>query len=280
MIPKGQPFYKMSGSGNDFVMIDARSDGIDELREPAVVQRICARATGIGADGIVFVEPSHAAAVRLIYLNSDGSRADLCGNATLCTARLAVELGMADPARFDIETDSGLVQASVADGLPEISLPPVSDVRADAEGIDLASGERRAGYALVGVPHLVISCDDVTTVDVVGRGRPLRHHPSMPKGANVNFVSRLDGRARWRMRTFERGVEAETLACGSGSVASAILLTKWAGQPPMPGEVAEVELVTSSGRTLVVRLELDRQTWFPRLSGEARIVFTGSIGQL
>jgi len=188
MIPKGQPFYKMSGSGNDFVMIDARSDGIDELREPAVVQRICARATGIGADGIVFVEPSHAAAVRLIYLNSDGSRADLCGNATLCTARLAVELGMADPARFDIETDSGLVQARVADGLPEISLPPVSDVRADAEGIDLASGERRAGYALVGVPHLVISCDDVTTVDAPptecrpSRGRRGRwHRPSRPR---------------------------------------------------------------------------------------------------
>ena len=280
MIPKGQPFYKMSGSGNDFVMIDARSDRIDELRQPAVVQKICARATGIGADGIVFVEPSHDAAVRLTYLNADGSRADLCGNATLCTARLAVELGVADPAHFAIETDSGLVQARMVGGSPEIALPPVKDVRSDADDIQLAHGERRIGYALVGVPHLVIACDDVTTVDVVGRGRPLRHHPSMPKGANVNFVSRLDDRSRWRMRTFERGVEAETLACGSGSVASAILVTTWADQPPTAGEVAEVELVTSSGRALVVRLQVDGRTWLPKLSGEARIVFSGSIGQL
>ena len=281
MIPKGQPFYKMSGSGNDFVMIDGRSEEVvDELREPAVVQKICARATGIGADGIVFVQPSNAAAVRLTYLNADGSRADLCGNATLCTARLAVELGMADPAQFDIETDSGLVKARMVGELPEIALPPVSDLRSDAESIALAQGERRVGYALVGVPHLVIACDDVTTVDVVGRGRPLRHHPSMPTGANVNFVSQLDSGSRWRMRTFERGVEAETLACGSGSVASAILVTTWASQQPAPGEAVAVELVTSSGRSLIVRLQLDSETWRPTLSGEARIVFSGSIGQL
>ena len=280
MIPSGRPFYKMSGSGNDFVMVDARTGGIGTLADAAMVGRVCARATGVGADGIVFLEPSTKAAVRLTYLNADGSRADLCGNATLCTARLAVELGIADPAGFDIETDSGAVHATVSDGLPEIALPLVSDVRPTAEGIDSSPGEQRIGYALVGVPHLVISCVDVATVDVVGRGRPLRSHPSMPKGTNVNFVSPLDGDGRWRMRTYERGVEAETLACGSGSVASAILVTQWASQAPNPGEVRKVELVTSSGRSLVVRLTHESGIWTPRLAGEGRIVFSGSLGEI
>jgi len=280
MIPTGRPFYKMSGSGNDFVMVDARTGAIGELADPAMVGRLCARATGVGADGIVFLEPSTQAAVRLTYLNADGSRADLCGNATLCTARLAVELGMADPAGFEIETDSGQVHATVSDGLPEIALPPVTDVRPTAENIELNPGERQIGYALVGVPHLVISCADVATVDVVGRGRPLRSHPSMPKGTNVNFVSPLGGGGRWRMRTYERGVEAETLACGSGSVASAILVTQWAGQTPEPGEVRRVELVTSSGRSLSVRLTYETGSWAPRLAGEGRIVFSGTLGEV
>ena len=93
MIPAGRTFYKMSGSGNDFVMVDARTEPPGRLAEPEVVQRICARGTGVGADGIVFLEASDTAAIRLIYLNADGSRADLCGNATLCTTRLAIELG-------------------------------------------------------------------------------------------------------------------------------------------------------------------------------------------
>jgi len=111
MIPSGRAFFKMSGSGNDFVMVDARTDAPGWLAEPQTVQRVCARATGIGADGIVFLEPSDVAAVKLNYLNADGSPADLCGNATLCTTRLAVELGIADPSGFGIETPSGIVRA-------------------------------------------------------------------------------------------------------------------------------------------------------------------------
>src|SRR6185369_7306515 len=97
MIRLGRSFYKMSGSGNDFVMIDARDAAPGRLAEPAVIERVCARGTGVGADGIVFLEASPTADIRLTYLNADGSRADLCGNATLCTTRLAVELGVGSP---------------------------------------------------------------------------------------------------------------------------------------------------------------------------------------
>src|SRR6185295_16956050 len=277
MIPAGRAFYKMSGSGNDFVMVDARTDAPGWLAEPETVQRVCARATGIGADGIVFLEPSDVAAVKLNYLNADGSPADLCGNATLCTTRLAVELGIADASGFGIETPSGIVRARLVGERPAIDLQPVVDVRSSTDGIEPQAGERRVGFAMVGVPHIVIRCDDTATVDVVGRGRRLRHHPTMPFGANVNFVAR-NAAGRWRMRTYERGVEAETLACGSGSVATAILLAAWseADGSAAEGEAARpTELQTSSGRILSVGLKRRADAWLPTLSGEARVVFQG-----
>ena len=282
MISTGRAFYKMSGSGNDFVMVDARTEPPGSLAEPSMVQRVCARATGIGADGIVFLEPSTTAAVKLNYLNADGSPADLCGNATLCTTRLAVELGFVEAAGFGIETPSGIIQARLVGGRPSIDLQPVVDVRGSADGIEPQIGERRVGYATVGVPHIVIRCDDVSTVDVVGRGRRLRHHPTMPNGANVNFVAR-NGAGRWRIRTYERGVEAETLACGSGSVATAILLATWSetATSRAEGEVpAPTELETTSGRILSVELRRRADAWMPTLSGEARVVFQGVIAEL
>jgi diaminopimelate epimerase len=282
MIPAGRAFYKMSGSGNDFVMVDARTEAPGWLAEPSTVQRVCARATGIGADGIVFLEPSSVAAVKLHYLNADGSPADLCGNATLCTTRLAVELGMADAAGFGIETPSGIIRARLLGEQPAIDLQPVVDVRSSTDGIEPQAGERRVGFALVGVPHIVIRCDDVATVDVVGRGRRLRHHPTMTHGANVNFVAR-NGSGRWRMRTYERGVEAETLACGSGSVATAILLATWAETDAVPAEGeagARTELEMTSGRILTVSLRRRADAWIPTLSGEARVVFQGTVAEL
>jgi diaminopimelate epimerase len=272
MIPTGRAFYKMSGSGNDFVMVDARQEGRGDLGRAEVIQSICARGTGVGADGIVFLEPSTVAAVRLTYLNADGTRADFCGNATLCTTRLAVELGVGTPAGFDIETDSGIVRARLSAGRPEIDLQPVAGIQAGVAVIPLAPAERRIGFALVGVPHLVIEVDDISTVDVVGRGRPLRSHPSLSHGANVNFVARRpDG--VWRIRTYERGVEAETLACGSGSVATAIMLTTW-------GLVAgPVDLETSSGQAVTVSLRLAGESWFPSLRGEGRVVYQATLSE-
>jgi diaminopimelate epimerase len=272
MLPTGRTFYKMSGSGNDFVMVNAMREPPGHLADASIIQALCARATGVGADGIVFLEPSDAADYRMTYLNSDGSRADLCGNASLCSARLATELEIVRSPEFRVETDAGVLGARLLDEGPEVDLQPVTEVRPGLP-FRLESGERWIGFALAGVPHLVVRVDDVEMVDVVGRGRPLRHERSLPHGANVNFVA-PDGRGGWRIRTFERGVEGETLACGTGSVATAILLAE-AGEAE--GSVA---LTTRSGRVLRVRLRRDRTGWHPSLSGEARLVFEGRFGEL
>lgn len=273
MIKTGRPFFKMTGSGNDFVFVDARSEPPGDLEKAETIQAVCARGSGVGADGIVFLRGDETATVRIRYLNSDGSLAALCGNATLCAARLAAELGIVErDCEFTIATDSGPVAARFRDGLPEIDLQPVSDLLEcfDAEPVE---GELRIGYALVGVPHLVVSCSDVRRAAVVERGRRLRHHEKLAHGANVNFVSRI-AQGRWRMRTYERGVEAETLACGTGAVASALMLAAW-------GEASDrTELETRSGRVLRVRHRREGGKLFPSLSGEARIVFRGELAEL
>ena len=273
MLPTGRTFYKMSGSGNDFVILDATRAPAPEFLVAATVQSICARATGIGADGIVLLEPSERADYRMTYLNSDGSRADLCGNASLCSARLARELGILKGREFRFETDIGVLTGRLLDRGPEIDLQPVVEVRRDLP-IGLERGERWMGFSVAGVPHLVVRVADVSTVDVVGRGRPLRSHPAVGSaGANVNFVS-PDGSGGWRIRTFERGVEGETLACGTGAVATAVHLAE-------SGESEDVvSLSTRSGAALRVRLARTAGGWLPSLSGEARIVFEGRLGEL
>ena len=272
MIPFGREFYKMSGSGNDFVFVDTRIQPPGSLESPEVIGAICNRGTGIGADGIVFLSQSDRADVRLIYLNADGTRADLCGNATLCTARLARELGIVGAAEFRVETDSGVLAARFLHDTPEIDLLPVSGVSPDA-GIPMEAGEQRMGFALAGVPHLVIAVRNLETVDVVGRGRPLRRHPSLTAGANVNFVEGA-GDGSFRYRTYERGVEAETLACGTGAVAIAVLLATWGLA------VSPIRLLTRSGRELGVRLTESAGIQTPSLSGEARIIYRGQFGEL
>ncbi len=273
MIPSGRAFYKMSGSGNDFVVVDARSEPPGRLAEPEVIQAVCEHGTGVGADGIVFLEPSSTASLRMTYLNRDGTAASMCGNAALCTTRLAVDLGAAPAAGFTLETDSGVLSVRIRQGTPEVDLARVTEVQPEF-ATPRQAGEHRIGYAVAGVPHLVIECDDVGKVDVVGRGRPLRHLRELADGANVNFVSREPGGSGWRIRTYERGVESETLACGTGAVSTAILLATW-------GAVSDdVRLQTRSGRVLGVRLKRVDGCWLPTLSGEARIVYTGQLGEI
>jgi diaminopimelate epimerase len=270
VIETGRAFYKLTGSGNDFVFVDVRRTPAGELAQVDTIRAVCARGSGVGADGIVFLGEGERAPVAIRYLNSDGSVAALCGNATLCAARLAEELGIvAGDQDFTITTDSGDVTARFRDGRPEIDLQPVVDVQ-DCFQADLEANETRLGFALVGVPHLVVLCADVDQAPVVERGRRLRHDAKLAHGANVNFVSRTT--KGWRIRTYERGVEAETLACGTGAVATALLLAAW-------GEAGEtVELETTSGRSL--RQRADGREHVASLSGEARIVFVGKLAEL
>lgn len=269
-------FFKMTGSGNDFVIFDARLEPAGSLSKPGAIQAICARGTGVGADGVVFLERSPGVAFRMAYFNSDGSRASLCGNAALCCTRLAVRLGVATASGFAFETDAGPIAARMAEDLPEIDLAAISALRAEA-GIELAEeqGERRIGYAVAGVPHLVVFVDDLDRVQLETRGSALRRDRSLASsgGANVNFVARGPD-AGWRVRTYERGVEGETLACGTGAVATAALLNAWQES----GDTTE--LVTRSGSALRVTLRNVGGELRPSLRGEGRLVFEGTIGEL
>jgi len=272
LVRSGRRFYKMSGSGNDFVFFDVSKDPPGNLETVGAIQAICARGTGVGADGVVFLKPEGNEDITMRYYNSDGSLGELCGNATLCALRLATELGLVSADSVRINTDAGVIHARMADGDPEIDLAPVSEVKAEAATIPRLEREERLGFARAGVPHIVILDSDVETADVLGRGSRIRRDPSLTDGANVNFLS-PDGQD-WRIRTYERGVEGETLACGTGAVAAGILLTEW-GRASGP-----VGLKTLSGRRLEVRVKRDGPAWLPSLRGPAEIVFEGQLRDL
>jgi diaminopimelate epimerase len=269
-------FYKMSGSGNDFVFVDARHGDPGELASPGRIREVCARGTGVGADGIVFIGPAPAGAdIGIRYYNADGSLGELCGNATLCTMRLAAVLGLDGPA-LRISTDAGVMTARLAAGVPEFDLGAVTGVATEPP-VERIAGERRIGYAVAGVPHLVVLVDSVDSIDVLGRGRALRSHEATGAGgANVNFVAPAHGNGAaagdWVMRTYERGVEGETLACGTGSVAASTLLRAWGLAPGSP-----VRLWTRSGLPLDVTVNRSGEAWSAALRGEGRLVFRGEL---
>ncbi len=269
---KGTLFYKMTGSGNDFVMLDGRATAPDAW-PPARVRAICDRRNGVGADGMVILTPTTAGTVRMSYWNSDGSHGAMCGNAALCSGRLSVDLQLVPPGEFCLLTDAGLVRvisAAQADEA-EISLPDC-DLPRELPGFPAETGELWFALGIVGVPHLVVRVDNIDSVDVAGRGRALRSDPRVgPVGANVNFVSppRAPG-GPWLIRTFERGVEGETLACGTGTVATALGLAS-RGEAELP-----LTFRSRGGPELRVRAHLDKSramdVW---LAGQGRLLFRG-----
>ena len=269
---KGTLFYKMTGSGNDFVMLDGRATK-PERWSPRRVRTLCDRRTGIGADGLVILTPGAPGTVRMSYWNSDGSHGAMCGNAALCSGRLSVELEMVPPGEFCLLTDAGMVRviSRANHDEAEISLPDV-DLPRDMPEIEASAGERWLSLGTVGVPHLVVRVNDVEHADVLGRGASLRSdHRTGPAGANVNFISRNGDRdAPWLIRTFERGVEGETLACGTGTVAAALALSsRNEASPP-------VRFRSRGGPELTVRARLEgsraSDIW---LAGQGRLLYRG-----
>jgi len=269
----GLPVYKMTGSGNDFVMLDARVSTPADWT-PEDMQAVCARGTGIGADGIVFVAPgSHSGAVRMTYYNADGSHAAMCGNAALCSTTLAAHLGLGTPDGVDLETDAGTYRSrAIEAGRAELHLAPI-DAPAAVPGLSLAANERQAALSRVGVPHLIVLVDHVDNVALQERGRALRFDSGLaPEGANVNFISQ-DEAGAWRMRTYERGIEGETLACGTGAVGAGCAIQQWGlGQLP-------INIQSRSGRILGVRATKAQNGRYDDvwLAGEGRMVFRGVI---
>ena len=245
---KGTAFFKMTGSGNDFVMLDGRASPAERWTG-SMVTALCDRRNGVGADGLVVLTPAGGSSVRMTFWNSDGSRAAMCGNAALCSARLAVSLGLVPPGSLCLLTDAGTVEAR-AEGqgdAAEIRMPDL-ELPAEVPGLGPGNGEAWMVAGTVGVPHLVVRVSDIEAVDVLGRGRRLRFDPRLgPAGANVNFVAPGAGKADpWLIRTYERGVEGETLACGTGAtaVASAVVHKGWSDSP--------VRVRVRSGDELVV----------------------------
>ena len=263
-------FSKMAGGGNDFVVIDNRDRRIADAGE--LTRRICTRALSVGADGLVLVEPSVRATFRMRYYNSDGGLSDFCANGTRCAARFAF-LNVIAPRKMTIETDAGIVGAEVGEGgWVTLTLPPPHTFKPQRP-LEIGGKTIRGSAIMVGVPHYVVFLDgDLWAQDIAPLGKAIRLHPALqPQGANANFVVVRDRHAI-EIRTYERGVEAETLSCGSGVVASVSTAALF-GQVESP-----VSVLTRSGVTFEVSFRREGPELLElKLRGDARLIFRAQL---
>ena len=258
----------MVASGNDFVVIDNRSRLIQNPAEFA--RSVCRAHLGIGADGLLLVEKSSRAAFKMRIINSDGSEAGACGNGFRCISFYAHQkLGL--PERFKFESQSGMISAQVLKGRIRVGLVRPRGYQ-DRKTLEVSGHRLHYSFINTGVPHTVILAEGLDKMDVNHLGRAVREHPAFqPQGTNVNFVE-VNGLHEIRVRTYERGVENETLACGTGSTASA-LITSLAGYTKAP-----VKVKTRGGETLTIDFKIRNGTVKGvSLEGEVRFVFEGVL---
>lgn len=267
------PFYKMQGCGNDFVVIDNRTLGVPRSAMEDWAKIICARAFGVYADGLFFIEnaPEDSGLdYRWHFYNSDGSRAEMCGNASRCVGRLAYALDIA-PAEHTFGTDAGPIKAKVITqgeerGQVKVQLTPPKDVATEIT-INVDGTDMTVHFADTGVPHVVVFVDDVNTTDVNKLGAAIRYHEKFaPAGTNVNFAQVQD-RETMLLRTYERGVEDETYACGTGASATQLLANK------LGLTDAKARITTTGGEVLTVSVE-DGNLF---LQGAAELTFSGDL---
>ncbi|HID09814.1 MAG TPA: diaminopimelate epimerase [Candidatus Latescibacteria bacterium] len=265
----GISFSKMSGAGNDFVVFDNRDGKVEEY--PEFVRKVCRRRLGIGADGVMFVENPARPDVdfRMRYFNSDGSEAE-CGNGGRCIARFAYLKGIAGPS-MSFETMAGVYRAKVEDDRVILEMLPPKDIVLQFE-LNLGDREIVANFADTGVPHVVAFGGDVDRVPVRELGRRIREHEMFaPAGTNANFAQVID-RHTVKLRTYERGVEDETLACGTGAVAAAVLGTMLGRVDP------PISVITRSGVVLTVHFKREGKVVREvLLEGDAVLVFEGEL---
>lgn len=269
----GLSITKMNGSGNDFILIDHRSRFLAEPTFPTLARNLCRRQECIGADGLILVENSTAADFKWRFFNADGSEAEMCGNGGRCVARYAFLKGIAGP-RLCFETIAGVIQAHVKGRRVVLDLPLPGPAALDREV--LIDGTRyRLGTINTGVPHAVLMVEDIDEAPVVDVGRRIRFHQEFqPAGTNVNFVQSVD-QGHLAVRTYERGVENETLACGTGSVASALVAAA-AGLAASP-----VEVRTRGGELLGVSFRMNEEGSYAQVSleGDTCLVFEGTLAR-
>ena len=215
------PFVKMTGAGNDFVVIDNRALNHPLTREQ--IARLCDRHFGIGADGLLAVEPADQpdADFRMRYYNADGGEAEMCGNGARCFARFVHPLRRINAERVRFTTPAGTITGEYVGDEVRINLTAPTEIKL-RQRADFGWGEIEYHFMNTGVPHAVVYVPDAEKAEIVARGRAIRHSPIFPRGANVNYVQVTDS-GKLIVRTYERGVEDETLACGTGVVASALL---------------------------------------------------------
>jgi len=268
-------FYKMSGCGNDFIIIDNRKSVVAGDNLPEFAKKICCRRMSVGADGLVLIENTHEADFKWQFYNSDGSLAEMCGNAARCTARFAYINKIAG-SRMSFKTQAGIISAQIMDETVRVKMTDPENVR-DEDKIEIDNKSISFISLNTGVPHVVIKTDDIESVDVINLGKKIRFHDKFaPAGTNVNFISRgTDNRSTDNniiIRTYERGVENETLACGTGCVASALAAAKEYNIP------SPINCLTRSGNHLTVHYSLD---YFKDvfLEGDARIIYKGELNK-
>jgi diaminopimelate epimerase len=215
------PFVKMSGAGNDFVVIDNRAQNRPLSREQ--IARLCDRHFGIGADGLLAVEPADQpeADFRMRYYNADGGEAEMCGNGARCFARFVHPLRRANAERVHFTTPAGMITGEYVGDEVRINLTAPTETKL-RQRADFGWGEIEYHFMNTGVPHTVVFVPEAEKAEVVTQGRAIRRSAIFPRGTNVNFVQVTDS-GKLIVRTYERGVEDETLACGTGVVASALL---------------------------------------------------------
>ena len=264
------PFIKMTGTGNDFIIIDHREPVIHPEAMSEFARLVCRRKFSVGADGLILIENSEEADFRWQFFNGDGSVAEMCGNGARCAARFAYMHGIA-PARMRFETIAGIIEASVSDINVSVKMtsPKAFQMHHEVE----VEGKKITLHSVdTGVPHAVIFVDEIDQVDVCAMGSSIRHHQAfMPAGTNVNFIGRhQDG---FKVRTYERGVEDETLACGTGATACALMaaLLEEAGSP--------VDIITSGGDRLTILFDLHDGPAADNvfLKGPAHVVYKGEL---
>lgn len=265
-------FYKMSGSGNDFILIDNRGKALNDIGIDlkSFAKSVCRNKVSVGADGLIIIEPSDKADFRWIFFNADGSEAEMCGNGGRCAARFALLKGIAGK-KLSFETKAGIIDAEVKDDIVKLRLTDPRDLKLDYS-IPVKGGHLKVNSINTGVPHVVSFVDRLNEFDVFGYGRDVRYHSVYaPAGTNVNFV-KMDGKNRIQVRTYERGVEDETLACGTGAVASALV---GAGKRLVD---SPVEILVKSGEILNIYFDISGDRFSNvYLEGKASVVYEGRL---
>jgi diaminopimelate epimerase len=263
-------FYKMNGSGNDFIIIDNMDLSLDVGDLSEFARKVCQRKISVGADGLVVIEPSEMADFKWRFFNSDGSMAEMCGNAARCAARFVYMKGIAGQ-KISWETIAGIISAEVNDDVVKAKLTDPSPVDSSIE-IE-AYGQKFVLDSIdTGVPHAVVFVDDLDNCDVFNQGRKIRFHKQFsPRGTNADFAVVVD-RHNIKVRTYERGVEDETLACGTGMVAAALTAAQ-RGLVESP-----VDVLVQSGETLRVYFEKQDGLWREiYLEGRVKIIYQGML---